>query len=668
MKQILLFVSFFLLFVRSEVTLNGSLELPNVGSNSYASLIDSDKGFMYFADFHGGGNCSLFKFTLDPIEMVDFLHLELEDVKTGVIDHVNKLAYFGSSTIPAKISKVNLTSFSLVEILTVDACNEGSGFESAQIDVVNQKAYFGCSYPGNLVKIDLISFTNETNLSFSGSDYLMGCAIDEPNGFLYASTQESDPIIYKIALSNFSVVNTLQLDHTEELSLTKGFVDNAKNLMYFGTDEYPIKIVKINLTDFSKIETISCDGGINQVRGAVFDQENDFGYFLSENGYVVAVNLTNFSINGSLDIGNNPTSMCIDLTTQKIYAWLQEYQIKEVDLSPLQVEDSFYIPSFYSSSLVFIDEPKQILYIFCHLSDGYLVAKVDLQSYKLVDYFHLIGTWTLFFGELDSINGMIYIFFDSSSGINILEVNLSDFSLNETVIANNGRVETGSFDKEKSNDFQIVRSLILGSNDAPRNIFVDSFSNYLYALIYRYGAVGSNYFLAQIELENFTDIGSTNLTDYEIATIFLDKTHQLIYFGDEDNYRICRVNLSIMMVVNDCLAVDGIDSFSASLIERSDTWGYFFTSFYNGSVDEDQTRILQIETNSSEVVSNITLELFSSMIFWVIMIHQLVLNMEQMHQKVSLFSINSRFQLFSQILLHHLLQVIKIFSPFLSYF
>jgi hypothetical protein len=101
-----------------------------------------------------------------PFERVGAITLPGQTgLASAVIDPAGRFAYFGTGTSPARVVKLDLTTFSPAATLTLTVEGE---LGSAVIDPAGRFAYFGTAgwkTPVRIVKIDLVSFTHAGTLT-----------------------------------------------------------------------------------------------------------------------------------------------------------------------------------------------------------------------------------------------------------------------------------------------------------------------------------------------------------------------------------------------------------------------------------------------------------------------------------------------------------------------
>ncbi|KAJ5072841.1 hypothetical protein M0811_09287 [Anaeramoeba ignava] len=629
-SKLILFVCFtsFLLLVQSNVQIEEVFTFPISLYSPYNILVDSDEGFVYVVDQMGMSipDSFLFKFDMNTFEFIDAIDLGIKGAEGAVIDTVNKFVYAASDyNPPVQISKVDLKKFEVVDILTLDI-DVQYGASIGQIDIVNQKAYFGCDSPPVVVKIDLTTFTQETNLSLS-EDWFDTLMIDIPNGFLYASTQSistDNSILYKIALSNFSVIDNIGFNTLNEMPIYCGAIDYSTQKMYLGTGQSPPDVVIIDLTNFTKQDDVNIPT-LEYSSGIGIDETNEFGYLIDYNGVMAKMDLTNNSIIDTLNTisdGSYVQSVVFDFEIEKAYITTNNPELIEVDLSLFQVEKTI-IPQDYSYPVLFlIDESNQIGYFEFYISNNPSILKFDLQSLSIIDYLDISQECD--YGEIDTLNGFLYLFPTSSNGLNIGKLRLSNFSFEGfNQIHDNGRIESITFDEQKGilyfgylnndisnyeiiqvnvTDLTIINNSNFGSQNAILDINIDTSNEYLYSLYSNNSDY--NYYLSKINSSNLNIIDNLNFED-SFTEYFFEKTFQYFYFQNKTNNLISRVDLTNMIIMNDSLNVTSF-YLTSNYFESNDDSIYLIGS--NSSSSDNLVNVLEVELSSNQLISNATLE------------------------------------------------------------
>ncbi|KAJ5068721.1 hypothetical protein M0811_02664 [Anaeramoeba ignava] len=648
MKKIL-FLGFFFLFVQSEINSIKSLDLlPNGMQNTYNSLIDSESGFVYFVDcdFFYGFNSHLFKFRMSDLELVDYIDLGVTKVYCGIIDVGNKLAYFGTNNNPSQIIKVNLTTFEVIDIIVLDTI---SGLYSAQIDTINQKAYFITkTSSASVLKLDLVNFSIESNLSLSQTGG-QGSVIDVPNQFLYVLIHKTSSRIHKIDLSNFTEVDSIALAEGESYPLF-GVIDFINEFMYvgagagIGTDT--IKVIKVDLKNFTEVTSIDCESYEINIYGAGIDEDRGIAYFLAWSGYLVRINLTDFTRIDSLEFHINGYSytMVMDSSSNYSFIGFDTSRAIKVDLTTFTQENSTHIPNYQFPKVILIDEVNQIGYVGFNIYFGF-IAKIDLRSFEIIDFLAVSNySDRIYCGEIDVKNGFAYFFVHG--GLKIIKVQLSNFSIIEEkkfLDNSNSYTVSSSFDEENHflyvsfedfdqmiysilkislPDLEIVDNITNPEVKAFLRLFIDSSKGYLYS--HFRNSSDNHYYINKIDLSSFSEVDYVDLVDEYTGTMVLDKKYQYIYFTNETHYTsysdsnpeklgtgndwssIFRVSLTNMEII-DSKEVSGIESFSTSFLDSSGDYGFFLSNFYNNEGGYYEARVIQIGLNPIEILENISI-------------------------------------------------------------
>ena len=280
---------------------DGTEAVPHPEGRLHTAVIDQPNGFAYFCGRRIPGQ--IIKIRLSDFTRVGAIYLEAgqNQINGSVIDLPNGFAYFaccnafdepypGETTTPGQIIKVDLDTFTVVDVLTLES-NEGRLYNGV-IDQPNGFAYFCISsIPGRIVKIDLNTFTRVGSFTLgTGEEYTNAIAIDAPNGFLYVGTWTDQGIIVKIRLSDFTRVGSITLPVGEGF-LDHTTIDLPNGLLYFGTNWTYGLVIKINLHRFTRMEALPLVIANSYNGEMVIDQPNGFLYFgvLTEPGIIFKI-------------------------------------------------------------------------------------------------------------------------------------------------------------------------------------------------------------------------------------------------------------------------------------------------------------------------------------------------------------------------------------------
>jgi Divergent InlB B-repeat domain len=238
------------------------------------------------------------------------------DLNTGVIDTIHGYAYFGTSTVPAKIVKVSLGTGDAapVRIGALTLATGENNLDGAVIDPVNGYAYFVTdTSPSIIVKVALGNGdalpTRIGAVTTTGADSANAAAIDTVNGYAYFGSFNWPAKVVKIALgvgiNPPTLVGSLTLDGSHgEADLTSAVLDTANGYGYFGTYGDPGIVIKVALGVANALPTrvgaVTLNSGEGYLTTAVIDPGNGYAYFetgTSDPSTVVKI---------ALGVGTNP--------------------------------------------------------------------------------------------------------------------------------------------------------------------------------------------------------------------------------------------------------------------------------------------------------------------------------------------------------------------------
>jgi len=235
------------------------------------------------------------------------------NIGTAVIDSTNHFGYFGTQTSPSIVIKVqlpdgvNVSSISIISTITLPS---GLNFLSASvIDTQNGFAYFGSSTtPGAVAKIDLSNFTLAgPPLTFASGEGGVGSAvIDVAGGTAYFGTHDSPGKVIKVGLASFSETGSRTLSLGDN-DLTTAVIDPTVSLAVFGTNTSSGIVIPIHLNDFSKGTETTLPASF--LRSAVIDSVNHYATFgtYTTPGSVLKVDM----IGGLPEIFAQPTNAIV---------------------------------------------------------------------------------------------------------------------------------------------------------------------------------------------------------------------------------------------------------------------------------------------------------------------------------------------------------------------
>ena len=342
----------------AAVTLStGSVNPPLAPSedNLTAAVIDTAKGFAYFGTSTSPAivvkvNVSTATFarvaavTLDDGQGANYAE---NNLTAAVIDPAQNFAYFGADNSTGIVVRIDISAnnFSRSNQLVLGS---GTGkIQSALIDPANKSAYFGSKVDGLhpwVVKVDLLSFTMvSTPIELQSSDNLWTAVIDTAKGLAYFGASGSTPgSVFKVNVSpaTFALVESLLLDHAA-FNFWAAVIDPAAGFAYFGSYAQPGVIAKVRLSDFSRVATLPLQPGVDGIRSAVIDPTKGFAYFGASNGVVTQVRLSDFTLISSVTApgGDGLTSAVIDPTNGFAYFGTNSApgKVVKVHLAPFEL-------------------------------------------------------------------------------------------------------------------------------------------------------------------------------------------------------------------------------------------------------------------------------------------------------------------------------------------
>jgi len=291
---------------------------------AFEDIYDMDRhnGFVYAVAYQDYAS-PILKIDPETLEVVDYIQVHAPPrgeytawLRSIAIDHENHVLYALNEMNPSKVIKVNLTTFKVVDILTLPSGLGGgssllivdnylyvvtSGYywdgitEVSKIDLTtfsfvanitlstnweNFAPGDGMAYHNGLLYIAGISspynlyIANLTTLSFSIHTALPGpiTAIEIVGNHLYGSVDTAPGKVFKLDLPNRTKVIELTVD-----------ADNLQDLLYAPpflytvSDTVPAKLIKIDIRTFKQVDTVLFEAGEN------------YGYSIEvEAGYVIS--------------------------------------------------------------------------------------------------------------------------------------------------------------------------------------------------------------------------------------------------------------------------------------------------------------------------------------------------------------------------------------------
>jgi uncharacterized protein GlcG (DUF336 family) len=216
-----------------------------------------------------------------PFERVGAVTLESgeEYLASAVSDGTH--AYFGTSTDPGRVVKVNLATMQRVGAVTLEP---GEGFLHAAVSD-GTHAYFGTSTePGRVVKVNLATMQRVGAVTLEPGENVLWSAVSDGTHAYFGTSTDPGRVV-KVNLATMQRVGAVTLEPGE------GFLHAAVSdgtHAYFGTDTNPGRVVKVNLATMQRVGAVTLDGGESYLGSAVSDGTHAYFGTVAQ---VVKVNL-----------------------------------------------------------------------------------------------------------------------------------------------------------------------------------------------------------------------------------------------------------------------------------------------------------------------------------------------------------------------------------------
>ena len=203
----------------SSFTRVGAITFPSEETQVRAAVVAPNGATAYFAATGGGDNAArLVKVDLATFTRVGAAELFGPDestVTSAVIDPAGHFAYLGTDAFPAYVVKMDLTTLTRVAALRVDGYQgqQRANLFSAVMAADGAHAYFSTSstspsIPGQVVEVDLGSFTRARTVTLPTTDLEPASAVVEADGSyayfgtgIYQGVDTSPGHVVKVALN-----------------------------------------------------------------------------------------------------------------------------------------------------------------------------------------------------------------------------------------------------------------------------------------------------------------------------------------------------------------------------------------------------------------------------------------------------------------------------------
>ncbi len=317
------------------------------------------------------------------------LTLDNDEGNIWVIFSDGTYMYAGLDASPAKVVKIDLSTFTKVSTITL------STGENAIRSMCSDGTYLyvgTLTDPGKIIRINLSTFTKTSTLTLqSGVEYNIRSLFSDGT-YLYAGCATPfDVRIVRINLITFTKVDTMNTGGVTEFNVCALFSDS--NYLYAGLDMNPGKIVRIDLSTFTKVDTLTLSkNGI----GAMF---SDGTYlYASAVTYIVKIDLSTFTETNTLSISYAQFIYSLFSDGTYLYAGV-------ANVDPSKIVKINLISFTIESTITLENGLYQVYTLF---SDGtYLYIGLNWSPGKIVRYY-IIPTSDLHRKQIDLINEHIH--------------------------------------------------------------------------------------------------------------------------------------------------------------------------------------------------------------------------------------------------------------------
>jgi len=552
-------------------------------------------------------------------------------LKAAFVD--GNYAYFGTYTKPGQIIKVDLSSFSRIDALTLPSGEDELSTVVLDASGATHYAYFGCNtYPGKVVKVNLSTFSRVDALDLNTDEEMIySSAIDTSNGFAYFGTFQQPAKVAKIDLSTFTEAATT-------VTLSSGENDAASMVMdgtylYVGTATSPGKVVRITLSSFVRNGALTLNTGESDLYSAVIDTSLGYAYFstFTSPGKVVRVSLSGFSHGGALTFGtgeDSPVVAAIDTSGATHYAYFgtstNPGKVVKVDLTGWSEYGTALTlnsdePHLYSVALdssngyayfgTFYGTPGKIVKV--RLSDN---SRIGAISYGSGGQDRIVGA------AMDTTGTYAYFGTDTMPG-KVLKVQLSDMSVVDSVTLQSAErgiwslvlddasgylyagtnTSPGRVVKIQISDMTRVGAVTLNSGeDMLRGAVIDAGAGHAYFATYTAPVKVVKVNLSTFARDSAVTFGSGE--DYNYGAAVIDTAGGHAYFGTYTTpARVVRVDL-VSFARDSAITFDsGENNAARAVMDTAGGYAYF-------GLDTDPARIVKVDISSFGRTGALTLD------------------------------------------------------------
>lgn len=267
----------------------GSLELPAGYDNVTTAAFDHLRQFIYWGfNTIPGRLCSV---DVASFSLNQTLILDGDYALTLVLSLAGNNGYITTLQDNPFISRIDLADFSIVESLPF--CSRINNLRGAALDPENTYGYFTAySEPAKLLKIDLANWLLMETLDLVDGNYTAVPLMDPAGMFLCVGIRTVPGAIVKVELATFTETDRLILPSGLD-DIISGVIDETGSFAYFGLNTSPGKVVKINLASFTQAGVLTLEPGEDQVKSAIISADGQYGYFGTDTnpGKIIKVDL-----------------------------------------------------------------------------------------------------------------------------------------------------------------------------------------------------------------------------------------------------------------------------------------------------------------------------------------------------------------------------------------
>ncbi len=396
---------------------------------------------------------------------------------TAVIDIANQMAYFGVFTdnsgsfdSAARIYRIDLSPFSVVDFLQMDFGNQERYLDANVIDTVNGFAYFGASNgstSARVVKIDLATFTRDSDIVMdAGEDYLKTAFIDPVAGFAYFSPSATPGRLVKIDLDPFARVDDLEFGNdVGDIRLQAGVIDSAAGFAYLGTATNPARVVKIDLSTLTRVGAVDMPDGVSSIESAVIDTAAGFAYFGTNGspGVVIKIDLSTFTLAGTLELDSgeeNLRAATIDTSGLTHFAYFGTFtnpgRVVKINLTTFTHAGALTLDSGDNQLRSAAIDPAAGYAYFGTIGFPRRLIKIDLSSFTRVDAIQEDGSDGIYRSmAIDPADGYLLVG-TSNNPARIIKFNLTTFTRDSHVDLDGGEGTAFSMDLDPVADIAYI--------------------------------------------------------------------------------------------------------------------------------------------------------------------------------------------------------------------